>query len=42
MEGQKLIVAYTWSGTAKKPSSLQVIRNYQEEPAGIPADAGLP
>jgi outer membrane protein OmpA-like peptidoglycan-associated protein len=29
MEGHKLIISYTWSGTGKKPSSLQVIRNYQ-------------
>ena len=29
MEGHKLILSYTWSGTGKKPSSLQVIRNYQ-------------
>jgi len=29
MEGHKLIVSYTWSGAGKKPSSLQVVRNYQ-------------
>jgi OOP family OmpA-OmpF porin len=29
VEGHKLILSYTWSGKGKKPSSLQVIRNYQ-------------
>ncbi|HVO37424.1 MAG TPA: OmpA family protein [Spirochaetia bacterium] len=29
VEGSKLIVSYAWAGSGKKPSSLQVIRNYQ-------------
>jgi len=29
VEGHKLIISYTWAGSNKKPSSLQVIRNYQ-------------
>jgi len=29
LEGHKLMVSYAWSGTGKKPSSLQVVRNYQ-------------
>ncbi len=29
VEGHKLIVAYAWAGSGKKPSSLQVIRNYE-------------
>ena len=29
VEGSKLQVSYAWAGTGKKPSSLQVIRNYQ-------------
>lgn len=28
-EGEKLLIAYSWAGTGKKPSSLQVIRNYE-------------
>lgn len=28
-EGEKFLVAYSWAGTGKKPSSLQVIRNYE-------------
>ena len=29
VEGHKMKVSYTWAGTGKKPSSLQVIRNYE-------------
>jgi outer membrane protein OmpA-like peptidoglycan-associated protein len=29
VEGHKITVSYTWGGTGKKPSSLQVIRNYE-------------
>jgi len=29
VEGHKLAVAYKWAGSSKKPSSLQVIRNYE-------------
>jgi OmpA-OmpF porin, OOP family len=29
VEGHRITVSYTWSGTGKKPSSLQVLRNYE-------------
>jgi OOP family OmpA-OmpF porin len=29
VEGHKLALAYKWAGSGKKPSSLQVIRNYE-------------
>jgi outer membrane protein OmpA-like peptidoglycan-associated protein len=29
VEGHKLIISYAWAGAGKKPSSLQVVRNYQ-------------
>ena len=29
VEGQKIMVAYAWPSTGKKPSSLQVINNYE-------------
>jgi outer membrane protein OmpA-like peptidoglycan-associated protein len=29
VEGHKIAVSYTWGGTGKKPSSLQVVRNYE-------------